>query len=74
MTGHGWVIPNPNGAVARCGGPGLCGQCAIEKRALEIWRLRQSAAPVQRIYPGDVDLANGSWLQALQIAKAAYGI
>ena len=31
MTGHGWVTPNPDGTKARCGGPGLCGQCAQEK-------------------------------------------
>ena len=28
--GHGWVRPLPSGAVARCGGPGICGECAIE--------------------------------------------
>lgn len=31
MTGgHGWVTPLPNGEKARCGGPGLCPQCATE--------------------------------------------
>jgi hypothetical protein len=28
--GHGWVHPRPDGAKARCGGPGLCGDCARE--------------------------------------------
>jgi hypothetical protein len=30
MSGHGHVTPNPDGAKARCGGPGLCGACARE--------------------------------------------
>lgn len=31
MTGgHGHVIPRPDGAKARCGGPALCSVCAIE--------------------------------------------
>ena len=32
MSGHGWVIPLPNGARARCGGPGLCHLCNAELR------------------------------------------
>lgn len=27
---HGHVRPNPDGSVARCGGPPLCEECAIE--------------------------------------------
>lgn len=30
MSGHGWVTPNPNGVVARCGGPAICSECALE--------------------------------------------
>lgn len=30
MAGHGHVTPNPDGSRARCGGPGLCGQCSAE--------------------------------------------
>lgn len=33
--GHGWVIKNPDGAVARCGGPAICSTCMREKAALE---------------------------------------
>lgn len=29
-TGHGWVRPLLAGAVARCGGPGLCAECKEE--------------------------------------------
>lgn len=30
MAGHGWVVANPDGMKARCGGPKLCKQCALE--------------------------------------------
>lgn len=29
---HGHVVPRRNGAVARCGGPGLCETCQHEQR------------------------------------------
>lgn len=31
MGGHGHVTPNPDGVVARCGGPSMCGDCARER-------------------------------------------
>jgi len=39
MSGHGHVIPNPDGSKARCGGPPLCRVCALEQ-AQEIQRRR----------------------------------
>lgn len=33
-TGHGHVIPNPDGSKARCGGPNLCPVCAEELKRL----------------------------------------
>jgi hypothetical protein len=30
MNGHGWVTPRPDGMKARCGGPAICSQCALE--------------------------------------------
>lgn len=29
-TGHGHVFPRPDGVKARCGGPGLCTECAVD--------------------------------------------
>lgn len=29
-TGHGHVHPRPDGAKARCGGPGICAACSRE--------------------------------------------
>lgn len=34
MGGHGHVTPRPDGAKARCGGPGLCAVCSREQAAL----------------------------------------
>lgn len=31
MAGHGHVIPNADGSLARCGGPGLCDECSREE-------------------------------------------
>jgi hypothetical protein len=33
MSGHGHVTPNPDGWVARCGGPAICSQCHAELAA-----------------------------------------
>lgn len=30
MSGHGHVTPNADGSKARCGGPAICSDCAIE--------------------------------------------
>lgn len=35
MSGHGHVTPNKNGSRARCGGPKVCHQCALEAAAKE---------------------------------------
>lgn len=40
MTGgHGWVVPNPDGLLAKCGGPSLCAVCAAEKAQYDASRL-----------------------------------
>ena len=33
--GHGHVIKNQNGTVARCGGPAICTECARELASLK---------------------------------------
>lgn len=34
-TGHGHVRPRADGVRARCGGPGICSECALEKAKIE---------------------------------------
>jgi hypothetical protein len=36
---HGHVTPRPDGVVARCGGPALCGDCATE-----LWQKKRNEA------------------------------
>ena len=31
MSRHGWIKPLTGGAVARCGGPGMCAHCKGER-------------------------------------------
>ncbi len=46
---HGWVHPLPSGAKARCGGPGLCSQCAIEAAEAAVERARANRLiPVEK--------------------------
>lgn len=35
-TGHGHVRPRPDGARARCGGPGICPDCSRDQVALNM--------------------------------------
>ncbi len=41
-TGHGHVIARPDGARARCGGPGICHECSKELAALKAAVKRRS--------------------------------
>lgn len=36
MNGHGHVIPNADGAKARCGGPGICAECSREQARFDL--------------------------------------
>lgn len=45
MSGHGWVNSNPDGTRARCGGPAICGQCAIERPRPQLSIVPKDAVP-----------------------------
>lgn len=47
--GHGHVIPNPNGVLARCGGPAICAECAKELGGLSPNELREYAQRLETI-------------------------
>lgn len=44
MSGHGWVVPNPDGTKARCGGPGVCPACSVEAAAASPYLLMATPA------------------------------
>lgn len=46
MSGHGHVVPNADGHLARCGGPRMCKTCAAELVELQA-SARRSPAPVR---------------------------
>ena len=48
--GHGWVTPRPDGAKARCGGPAICRECALEAGRFEAERA-QAERPVISTHP-----------------------
>lgn len=60
---HGHVTPNPDGSKARCGGPALCAECAMElaeKKLPDIYREIEAAAmkyaqEIAQIVPGQFD-------------------
>ena len=53
---HGHVYPRPDGAKARCGGPGFCRQCRREAMGIEVPPLDQVSLWAPRQDP---------WVQAL---------
>lgn len=57
-VGHGWVTPLPHGEKARCGGPGLCPQCATEagtfKRLPIQLRYQWLVDKLEALFPGRI--------------------
>lgn len=49
---HGWVFPRPDGAVAKCGGPGLCAECAADAANVKRLTILPDSAPImQEVMP-----------------------
>lgn len=40
---HGHVTPNPDGSLARCGGPSICSVCALELGQLNNKKVSKTA-------------------------------
>jgi hypothetical protein len=53
MSGHGWVYPNKDGSVARCGGPGLCMECSLEADQKKLEDLGAFDDPTPKHKPSD---------------------
>lgn len=45
-TGHGHIWARPDGMKARCGGPGLCAECAVHAEQYRQYLNRQHPAPL----------------------------
>jgi hypothetical protein len=60
--GHGHVVPRPDGAKARCGGPALCSVCAKELAAQQ---------PVNAATPGQASAGQefAAWAEAQGIGR-----
>lgn len=58
IGGHGHVTPRPDGAKARCGGPGLCAQCSQEQARKQPEGKREQR--VLLVKPGDLLLVGNA--------------
>lgn len=61
-TGHGHAWPRPDGVKARCGGPGICRECAVDAAMVERWRKHSGddgGAAHGPIDPTQTELMNG---------------
>jgi hypothetical protein len=55
IGGHGHVTPRPDGARARCGGPGLCPECSREQAAKASSGAGRNRYTVSAPVPRDTD-------------------
>lgn len=76
MSGHGWVTPNADGTRARCGGPGMCKECALEyaqKHLRTPARLGVAARLLRECIEEDfaISIEDGDWVLIVQkVTKA----
>lgn len=64
---HGWVIPNPGGVKARCGGPGICEECNKEKnniKKFQVTEIIQTSSLIPNQFEGR--FSDGDYLYAHQ--------
>lgn len=64
---HGWIVPLPNGAVARCGGPAICKKCQREKLELE----RSKRQPIKLVCVAVEDPPEIEYVRQIRNATAA---
>lgn len=53
MSWHGHVTPSPDGRKARCGGPTICAECAIEYARANLPKPKHAWEEIQRRTPVD---------------------
>jgi hypothetical protein len=70
VSGHGHVTPNADGSKARCGGPALCRECALELsrnpmvNAATLERLNESIVEAEKQAAYQTDPAWGARIVA----------
>lgn len=58
---HGHVKPRKDGALARCGGPGICAQCADEAQWVAFCERLATAIPPARMPPPALERQDWEW-------------
>jgi hypothetical protein len=54
--GHGWVHPHPAKIKARCGGPGMCPQCAEDLNELRNQKIKEALSMAEYRSPSTIYL------------------
>lgn len=71
--GHGWVHKNPNGVVAKCGGPAICKDCMRDENE-DLKRKVKFLTRDRRAFAEETQKYRDAWLkdqQDLQESKCA---
>lgn len=70
MSGHGHVTPNADGTRARCGGPSICAQCALEFARLNY----RAPKPVEQAIALDVTVTREGVIECVSITDPVTGV
>lgn len=75
MSGHGHVTPNPDGSLACCGGPAICGVCARELADKQATGIPSPASPGPSKHRADLLTTTEIYHldQACQLVSKAFG-
>lgn len=74
MSGHGHVVPNADGSLARCGGPGICSECALEQARLVGQGVFGQRPPKPGTAPATWDLVLADIAARDRMGAAKYGV
>ena len=71
MSGHGHVVPNKDGRLARCGGPSICSACARElaQATASTTAAMQAASDILNVDPDELQVTVPSRVLRLLLAE-----